>query len=95
MRTVEDTRTNLELTNPAELRGGSFDEPRARGELVERKVDAMKAGVDAILRRAQAEYLDSLLPESDEDPGVGTGGGGRGGGMSGGRARHSRRGGAG
>ncbi|MGK2859452.1 MAG: O-methyltransferase [Thermoanaerobaculia bacterium] len=25
----------------------------------------MKAGVDAILRRAQAEYLDSLLPESD------------------------------
>ncbi len=25
----------------------------------------MKAGVDAILRRAQAEYLETLLPESD------------------------------
>lgn len=32
MRTIEVTRTYLELTNPADLRGVSFSEPRARVE---------------------------------------------------------------
>lgn len=32
MRTVEVTRTYLELTNPADLRGVSFSDPRARVE---------------------------------------------------------------
>jgi GNAT superfamily N-acetyltransferase len=33
MQTVDVTRTYLELTNPAELRGVSFSDPRARVEL--------------------------------------------------------------
>jgi GNAT superfamily N-acetyltransferase len=65
VRTVEVTRTYLELTNPAELRGVSFSEPRAR---VERRSPCPVSLYRRLYREVGEDwYWHSRAEMSDED----------------------------
>lgn len=64
MRTVQVTRTYLEMTNPAELRGVSFSDPRAR---VERRAPCPVATYRRLYREVGEDwYWHSRLEWSDE-----------------------------